>query len=177
VIRDAVGAGLPDDFVARKGVDLEEVDGVQDMDRGGSAIFSLKLLRFVPHRRRQQVALRAEDKARVGVELWEHPAASRSRPRRPPDRRCVAVRRASLHRRAGALDAASPGQPATPVDLDNDGIAEIVVLSDSAGVFVFGPTGAEWNDGDNNPATILPYIAVPGITWAGPPAFANLMRQ
>jgi len=71
-------------------------------------------------------------------------------------------------------NAASPGQPATPLDLDGDGNIEIVALSDSAGVFVFKQDGTEWNDADSNPATIAPYIPVPGIQWAGPPAFADL---
>jgi M6 family metalloprotease-like protein len=177
VIRDAVTQGfLPDDFVGRKGVDLEEADGVQDMDAPGPAAFALGSYFD---------AYRAEPKGRSVFGPKTKPASisnsgvstglniSTSSPRGLSMR--VSVKRdLSYSDVRTRWNAASPGQCATPVDLDNDGTDEIVVLSDSAGVFVFKTDGSEWKDLDANPKTIAPFIAVPGIKWAGPPAFGNL---
>jgi hypothetical protein len=177
VIHDAVIQGfLPDDYVARKGVDLEEADGVQDMDRPGPAAFALGNFfdsfrtgdnnhsAFGPATKPNSAS---NSGAKTGIEIATTSRAGLSMR--------VSVKRDLPYSDVRARwKAASPGQPATPVDLDNDGTPEIVVLSDSAGVFVFNADGTEWNDADANPATIAPYIAVPGIRWAGPPAFANL---
>jgi len=177
VIRDAAEQGyLPDDFVARKGVDLEEADGVQDMDRGGPAAFSLGSFFdsfragdgnqsvFGPGTKPGSVSNAG---AATGVEI-----ATTSR---PGTRMNVTVRREVDYTEARVRwSAASPGQPATAVDLDGNTSVEIVVLSDSAGVFVFNADGTEWDDADNDPLTIEPYIAVPGVEWTGLPAFANL---
>jgi len=177
VIRDAVVQGfLPDDYVARKGVDLEEADGVQDMDQTGPAAFTLgsyfDAFRSEPRSRAlfgptTKPNSDSNSGAPTGIEI------STTSPRGHSMR--VRVRRTLPYTdRRVRWNAASPGQCATPVDLDNDGAPEIVVLSDRAGVYVFKTDGTEWNDADSNPATIAPYIAVPGIEWAGPPAFGNL---
>jgi len=177
VIRDAVTQGfLPDDFVGRKGVDLEEADGVQDMDTPGPAAFSLgsyfDAYRAEPKGRsvfgpKTKPNSLSNSGASTGIEI------STTSPRGLSMR--VNVKRDVPYSDVRARwKAASPGQCATPVDLDNDGADEIVVLSDSAGVFVFKTDGTEWKDLDANPKTIAPYIAVPGIKWAGPPAFGNL---
>jgi M6 family metalloprotease-like protein len=177
VIRDAVEQGfLPDDYAARKGVDLEEADGVQDMDRAGPAAFALGSF-FDSYRVGDEArsvfgpatkpSSGSNSGAPSGIEI------ATTSPSGPSMR--VSVRRELAYSDVRVRwDAASPGQPATFVDLDDDGVREVVVLSDSAGVFVFNAGGGEWNDADSNPATIAPYIAVPGITWTGPPAFANM---
>ncbi|HKW15317.1 MAG TPA: immune inhibitor A domain-containing protein, partial [Candidatus Krumholzibacteria bacterium] len=177
VIRDAVTQGfLPDDFVGRKGVDLEEADGVQDMDSPGPAAFSLgsyfDAFRNEPKGRfmfgpKTKPASIANSGVNTGIDI------STSSPRGLSMR--VSVKRDLAYSDVRTRwNAASPGQCATPVDLDNNGTDEIVVLSDSAGVFVFKDDGTEWNDADANPKTVAPYIAVPNIKWAGPPAFGNL---
>lgn len=177
VIRDAVAQGyLPDDFVARKGVDLEEADGVQDMDAPGNAAFSLgsyfDAFRAEP-KSHSQFGPKTKPNSASSSGTGTGIAISTTSPRGLSMR--VSVSRAlSYSDKRVRWNAASPGQNATPVDLDNDGTPEIVVLSDDAGVFVFKNDGTEWNDADANPATIAPYIAVPGIKWAGPPAFGNL---
>jgi M6 family metalloprotease-like protein len=177
VIRDAVTQGfLPDDYVGRKGVDLEEADGVQDMDSPGPAAFSLGSYFdayrdeprshsvFAPKTKPSSVS---NSGVSTGIEI------ATTSPRGLSMR--VSVKRDLSYSDVRARwNAASPGQCATPVDLDNDGTDEIVVLSDSAGVYVFKSDGTEWKDLDANPKTIAPYIAVPGIKWAGPPAFGNL---
>jgi M6 family metalloprotease-like protein len=177
VVRDAVTQGfLPDDFVARKGVDLEEADGVQDLDRGGPAAFALGNF-FDSYRTgdgNQSTFGPATDPrsvsnagAATGIEI-----ATGSGPGPVMN---VTVRRDIAYDDVRVRwDAASPGQPATPVDLDGDGSVEVVVLSERAGVYVFNADGTEWDDADANPATIAPYIAASGVEWTGPPAFANL---
>jgi M6 family metalloprotease-like protein len=177
VVEDAVRNGyLPDDFVARKGVDLEEADGVQDMDRLGAAAFSLGSFNdsyrtgdgnaslFGPGTKPASVS-NAGVATGITIETLSPPGLTM----RVDIRRDAAFTDARRRWRA-----ASPSQPATLVDLDGDGAAEIVGLSDDAGVFVFTGAGLEWVDGDLDPATIDPFIAVPGASWTGPPAFANL---
>ena len=177
VVRDAVGQGyLPDDFVARKGVDLEEADGVQDLDRPGPAAFALGSFfdsfraannahtRFGPD---TKPASRSNSGAATGIVIETTSA--------PGPTMTVVVRREAAYQDLRARwDASSPAQPPAAVDLDGSGTAEVVALSDDAGVYVFTPDGVEWNDPDSNPATIAPWVAVPGVSWAGPPAFADL---
>ncbi len=177
VVADAIQRGyLPDDFVARKGVDLEEADGVQDMDRAGNAAFSLGSF-FDSYRLgdgnasdfgpKTKPASNSNSGVATGIEI------ETLSPPGPTMR--VAIRRQIPYSETRARwSAASPSQPATAVNLDGAGDAEIVVLSDNAGVYVFNAQGREWVDGDANPSTIAPFISVPGVTWAGPPAFANL---
>ncbi len=177
VVRDAVGQGyLPDDYVARKGVDLEEADGVQDLDRGGPALFALGSF-FDSYRAANDArtlfgpdtkpSSRSNSGAATGIVIETLSA--------PGPAMTVVVRRDVAYQEARARwGASSPAQPPTVVDLDASGTAEIVALSDDAGVYVFTPGGVEWNDPDSNPATIAPFIAVPGVSWAGAPAFADL---
>lgn len=177
VVAEAVASGfLPNDFVSRKGVDLEEADGVQDLDRLGSAAFSLGSF-FDSYRQgdgNSTVFGPATEPASLSnagvatgivIEVLSAPGIVMG----------IDVRREVSYTDARTRwKAASPSQPATIVDLDGAGDAEIVALSDNAGVFVFDAAGAEWVDGDADPATIAPFIAVPGALWTGPPAFANL---
>jgi len=177
VVRDGVGLGYqPDDFVARKGVDLEEADGVQDLDRGGPAAFALGSF-FDSFRASNNAstlfgpgtkpASLSNSGAATGITIETSSA--------PGPAMTVVVRRVVSYQDVRARwDAASPAQPAAVVDLDGSGTAEVVALSDDAGVYLLTPDGVEWNDPDSNPATVAPFIAVPGVSWTGPPAFADL---
>ncbi len=177
VVAEAVATGfLPNDYVARKGVDLEEADGVQDLDRSGSAAFALGSF-FDSYRLGEgnqtvfgpgtKPASMSNAGVATGIEIETLSKARREM-------------RVSVRRDVGYTEsrtrwkAASPSQAASVVNLDGVGDPEIVVLSDDAGVYVFNPAGGEWVDGDNDPATIAPFIPVPGAFWTGPPAFANL---
>jgi len=177
VIREAVNQGyLPNDFVDRKGVDLEEADGVQDLDGPGPAGFALgshwdsyragdnNQTSFTPDTR---PATNANSGVPTGiiVEGISVPGA---------DMQLVLRRDAGYDETRTRFDAASHGQPATAVNFDGAGDMEIVMLADTAGVYVFGPDGLEWVDGDGDPNTIEPYISVPGVFWSGPAAFADL---
>ena len=177
VVADAEAHGyLPDDYAARKGVDLEEADGVQDMDRPGAAAFALGS-HFDSYRVGDEnnpifgpgtkPATRSNAGAETGITVETLSA--------PGTRMRVSIARTTSYAEARTRwAAAATKQPATVVDLDGAGAPEIVTLGDDAGVFILDDTGHEKVDLDANPATIAPFIPVPGVAWIGPPAFANL---
>lgn len=177
VVADAETRGyLPDDYAARKGVDLEEADGVQDLDRPGAAAFALGS-HFDSYRLGDanspvfgpdtKPASRSNAGAATGITVETLS--------RPGLQMRVAIARATSYADARARWSASASkQPASVVDLDAAGMQEIVTLGDNAGVFVLDESGREKVDLDANPATIAPFIPVPGVEWIGPPAFANL---
>ncbi len=177
VVADAAQQGyLPNDYVARKGVDLEEADGVQDMDRPGSSIFGLGSF-FDSYRTGEgnnpvfgpatKPASRTNAGAETGITIEALTVAG--------FRMRVSIGRATSYTDARARwSAPAPNQPATVVNIDGAGATEIVTLGDNAGVFVLDETGHEKVDPDLDPNTIVPFVAVPGVAWSGPPAFANL---
>ncbi len=177
VVTDAAQQGyLPDDYPARKGVDLEEADGVQDMDRPGPSAFALGN-HFDSYRTGDgnnplfgpatKPASNSNAGAATGISIQTVT--------RPGSHMRVTIGRDisydETHVRWGA---SARNQPPSVVDLDLAGSPEIVTLGDDAGVFVFDQTGREKVDPDLNPNTIAPYVAVPGVDWSGPPAFANV---
>jgi hypothetical protein len=167
---------LADDYAARKGVDLEEADGVQDLDRSGSAVLALGS-HFDSYRTGDgndpvfgpssdpSSASNAGAVTGIAVETLSAPGF----------RMRVSIGRNTSYAETRARWSASArNQPPTVVNLDDAGAQEIVTLGDNAGVFVLDDTGREKVDPDANPNTIAPFIAVPGAEWIGPPAFANL---
>lgn len=177
VVADAEARGyLPDDYPARKGVDLEEADGVQDLDRPGAAAFALGS-HFDSYRLgddndpvfgpETKPASRSNAGAETGITVETLSA--------PGVRMRVSLARATPYSDARARWSASGSkQPASLLNLDALATQEIVTLGDDAGVFILDETGHEKVDVDANPATIAPYIPVPGVKWIGPPAFVNL---
>ncbi len=177
VVADAAQMGyLPNDYPARKGVDLEEADGVQDLDRPGSAAFALGS-HFDSYRlgdgnnpvfgpdTAPASLTNAGVETGITIETLSAPGA----------RMRVAIGRAMAYDDIRARWSASArNQPPTVVDLDLASPPEIVTLGDDAGVFILDPTGREIVDPDLDPNTIAPFIAVPGVRWNGPPAFANV---
>jgi M6 family metalloprotease-like protein len=177
VIRQNLDAGyLPDDFVQRKGVDLEEADGVQDLDGGGFVGFIFgnhfdsfrsgdgNANAFGPTTNPNSnsnggavTGITMTDVSAIGHEMTLR--LSRSAPY------------AETRTRWGAYGAL---QPATASDIDGDGDLEIVVLADTGLVFVFNGDGTEYDDADSDPQTIDPYITAAGALWAGPPALGDL---
>ncbi|HEU4928998.1 MAG TPA: FG-GAP-like repeat-containing protein, partial [Candidatus Krumholzibacteria bacterium] len=177
VVADAEARGyLPDDYAARKGVDLEEADGVQDLDRPGSAAIALGS-HFDSYRLGDEnnpvfgpgtkPASRTNAGAETGVtvETLSEPGL----------RMRVSIARSNPYTDTHTRWSASASkQAASVVDLDAAGTPEIVTLGHDAGVFILDESGREKVDLDANPATIEPFIALPGVDWIGPPAFANL---
>lgn len=176
VIRETTAAGyLPNDFVERKGVDLEEADGVQDMDSGGSAAFALGSY---------YDSYRAGDGNQTAFGPDTKPASDSNAGIRtgivvdnisvPGHMMTCRVRlEADYADHRVRFNASALGQPPTVFDLDGDGNAEIAVLTDSARVYLFDGNGAEYNDADADPATIAPFDQAAG-EWAGPGAAGDL---
>jgi hypothetical protein len=177
VVRETLAAGyLPNDFADRKSVDLEEADGVQDMDAGGDPYFVLGSYwdsyrfgddnqnAFGPDTRPSSTS-NTGIRTGIVVDNISVPGAMMT---------CRIRLDNSYADHRARWDASSVGQPATVVDLDNAGGPEIVVLSDSGSVYVLNNGGGEYVDGDSDPSTIEPYIVAVGAEWVGPPAFADL---
>ncbi len=177
VVTDAEERGyLPDDYSARKGVDLEEADGVQDLDRPGAAALALGA-HFDSYRLGDgnQPVFGPDTKPASGSNAGAKTGISVETLSVPGFRMRISIARASAYTDTRTRwPASARKQPATVVDLDAAGAQEIVTLGDDAGVYVLDETGREKTDLDANPATIEPFIAVPGAQWIGPPAFANL---
>jgi M6 family metalloprotease-like protein len=176
VIRETTNAGfLPNDFVERKGVDLEEADGVQDMDGGGVAAFTLGSF-FDSYRSgdgNQNAFGPGTDPSslsnagvRTGIAIEDISAPGLVMT-------CVVRLEAPYDDHRVRWDASTQSQPASVLDVDGDGDTEIAVLADSGRVYLFDETGAEYLDGDADPTTIAPFLDI-GSSWAGPPALADV---
>jgi M6 family metalloprotease-like protein len=177
VVEQNVEAGyLPNDFVDRKGVDLEEADGVQDLDTGGFVGFIYgshfdsfrsgdgNANSFGPTTKPNSTSnggavtgITIDNISAVGTKMTLD--LSRAIPYSESRTRWVA---------------SGESQPATVGDIDGDGDLEIVVLADTGMVYVFNPDGTEYDDADADPSTIDPYLTAPGALWAGPPALGNV---
>lgn len=174
VIRQNIDAGfLPNDFSSRKGVDLEEADGIQDMD--GTSLD----LSFGSH----FDAFREGNNARFGPDTepgsWGNSGASsgiviRDISAADSFMTCVIQIDRNYEETRTRWRAAGEFQPATPVDLDGFMPEEIVVFADTGRVYAFGPDGREFIDKDGNPDTVEPYFVAPGAVWVGPPAFGDV---
>jgi M6 family metalloprotease-like protein len=180
VIRQNTAAGyLPNDFVDRKGVDLEEADGVQDLDGGGFSGFIFgnhfdsfragdgNATRFGP-------ATKPNTSSNSGVPsgiVIDNVSVIGSRMTFDLSR---SIGYDEIRRR---WVAAGDAQPPSIADIDDDGDVEIVVLADTGLVYVFNTDGSEYDDADADPSTIEPYIAAAGAIWAGPPALGDLDGQ
>jgi hypothetical protein len=175
VIREAMDSGfLPDDFVSRKGVDLEEADGIQDLDGTEDLSFSFGSYwdsyrqghndRFAPDTNPSSDAysgavtgITIDGISRPGT--WMDLDVSFSLP---------------YTENRVRWEALGNGQPPTPVNLDGGSEIEVMVLADSGLVYAFHADGSEYIDGDANPLTIEPFLSAPNALWTGPPAFGDL---
>ncbi len=156
VIRQMAATGhLPNDFVSQKGVDLEEADGVQDLDGLGDPVLLRESLRQLPAgeqhrlRARHQAGHRRELRSLHGVTVDEISQTGRVMTCRisfaPP-----------YEETRTRWAAGGSYQPPSLVDLDDAGGLEIVVFADTSDVYAFDADGREFVDSDGNPETIGP---------------------
>ena len=177
VVRETLEAGfLPNDFVERKGVDLEEADGVQDMDGVGVPAFTLGSF-FDSYRSGDgnqnafgpdtDPASISNGGVRTGILIEDISA--------PGFAMTCVVRIDAAHDDARARwEADVTAQPATVLDFEGDDSGEIAVLADEGDIYLFNSALTEFQDGDANPATIEPFNSV-GAAWAGPPAVGDVI--
>ena len=176
VIRQAITTGyLPNDFVSRKGVDLEEADGVQDLDgrsepfSSGSHFDSFRETNNTTFGPDTQPRTFANSGARTGITITDISETGR-------------VMTCTISFAAPYVESKmrwlAPGtyQPPSGVDLYGSDGLEIVVFADTADVYAFfwDGTGLGFVEVDGNPETIDPYISAPGARWVGPPAFGDI---
>ncbi|UCH82780.1 MAG: T9SS type A sorting domain-containing protein [Candidatus Latescibacterota bacterium] len=174
VILQAIAAGhLPNDFVTRKGVDLEEADGIQDMDMNSGPFASGSHFDSYRDGNNQIFGPETRPASMSNTAAWTGIEVSDISPPGPVMTGTIAVTReySEVRRRWAARGA---WQPPSVVNLDGSGDLEIVVFADTGYVYAFSSDGSEFVDADGDPATIDPYIAAPGATWIGPPAFGDI---
>jgi M6 family metalloprotease-like protein len=177
VVEQNLEAGyLPNDFVERKGVDLEEADGVQDMDGGGFVGFIFgshfdsfrsgdgNANSFGPT---TQPSSSSNGGAATGIAIENVSAVG-------TDMTFTLSRRIPYAETRTRWNANGRSQPASTGDLDGDGNLEIVVLADTGLVYAFNADGSEFVDSDSDPETIEPFVVAAGAVWTGPPALGNV---
>ena len=167
IISSIEEGGYPNDDASRKGVDLEEADGVQDLDRpGGKYSFGSYLdsfregnnTRFGPETTPSTVN---NGGVPTGI-LFDQISAAGTRMDfllrfEPP----VEFIRADFEGRVGDL---SP----VPADIDLDGVSDLVIAADTGLVLVSFLAGSEnWNP------DIDTLLHVEGAFWTGPPILCN----
>lgn len=161
-----LSGGRPNDEPGRKGVDLEEADGIQDLDRpGGQYAFGSY---FDSFREGSATAFgpstapssAANSGTHSGVAIENIPAAA---PLAAFDIRFAGAlprRDASVGGLAGLL---SP----VPADLDGDAGEELVVLADTGLIHIVDDAGgSDWE-------ASIRTISVPGAVWAASPVVAD----
>ena len=148
VIRQTIDMGsLPNDFASRKGVDLEEADGIQDLD-SNSGVFSFGS-HFDSFREGNNTAFTPGSKpsseansfAPTGVMVTGISDVGRYMSFD------FAVSR-SFDETRTRWQGASRFQPPAAFDFGNNAALEVIALSDTLGVFVFNDDGTEFFDGD-----------------------------
>ena len=174
VIRQMADTGhLPNDFVSRKGTDLEEADGVQDLD-GLNDPFSLGSYfdsfreptnaEFGPG---TKPATDSNSGGATGITVGSISKAG-------PVMTCTVTFAPPYEEARTRWPERSSYQAPSLLDLDGKDGLEIITLSDTANVYAFNSDGSEFVDKDSQPATVEPYITAPGARWIGPPAVGDI---
>jgi M6 family metalloprotease-like protein len=169
VITQKLASGRrPEDDPARKGVDLEEADGIQDLDRpGGAHAFGSYYDSF-----------REGGNARFGIDT-DPSSANNARVRTgiiideisgpaPVMTFTVRFQRPFVEVWADMAGGATDLSP-VPVDLDGMNGEELVVPAGEGRLYVVAAAGEGGWDG-----SVETLVYVPGVTWAASPVFADM---
>jgi len=174
VIRQMAATGhLPNDFASQKGVDLEEADGVQDLDglgdpfSFGSHFDSFRLGNNTTFGPATKPATVSNSGASTGITVGDISRTGRLMT-------CTISFAPPYEETRTRWVSGGSYQPPSLIDLDGDGGLEIVAFGDTANVYAFDAEGLEFVDLDSNPQTIEPYIVAPGARWIGAPAFGDI---
>jgi len=174
VIRQMTETGfLPNDFVSRKGADLEEADGVQDLDglndpfSLGSYFDSFRESNNATFGPRTKPATDSNSGGPTGITIGDISKIGRVMT-------CTVTFAPSYEETRTRWPDRASYQPPSLLDLDGAAGVEIVTLSDTANVYAFNADGSEFVDKDGQAATVEPYITAPGARWVGPPAVGDI---
>jgi len=174
VIRQMAATGhLPNDFASQKGVDLEEADGVQDLDglgdpfSFGSHFDSFRLGNNTTFGPATKPATVSNSGASTGITVGDISRTGRLMT-------CTISFAPPYEETRTRWVSGGSYQPPSLIDLDGDGGLEIVAFGDTANVYAFDAEGLEFVDSDGRPETIEPYIVAPGARWIGAPAFGDI---
>lgn len=168
IVRRLESGGRPQDDPARKGVDLEEADGIQDLDRpGGKYAFGSHYDSFREGynvRFGIDTAPSSANNAGVGTGIVLDDISA------PAPVMTFAVRflrpfESVRSEVAGSIGALSP----IPVDLDGAGGEELVIPAQPGLLYLIGEAGSgDWEGGVDT------LVHLPGEMWAGSPVFADM---
>jgi len=174
VILQNLDAGLlPNDFSSRKGVDMEEADGLQDMDGKsgpfafGSHFDSFRLGNNATFDPTTAPNSASNSFAASGIAVVNISAVDSFMT-------CtVQIARSYTETRTRWM-APAAYQPPTPLNLDATGAEELLVFADTGRVYAFSADGNEFLDRDSDPSTIEPYFSAPDAVWVGAPAIGDI---
>lgn len=169
VIRRAIeSGGYPNDDAMWKGVDIEEADGIQDLDGPGGAFAFGSFYdsfqkgnndRFGTHTSPSSMS---NGGAETGIELDEisapgHFMTFRARFSPPMD-----FKRGEF---AGDCGRLSP----IPADIDDDGLEELVIAADTGLIYIAPGAGSEdWT------GQVAKIAGIEGALWSGPPVLGDI---
>lgn len=169
VITEKLAIGRrPEDDPARKGVDLEEADGIQDLDRpGGTHAFGSYFDSFREGGNTRfgidtEPSSANNAEVRTGIIIDEISAPA-------PVMTFTVHFELPLEAVRGEMDGNIRNLSPIPVDLDGVGGEELVVPLDEGSIVVAGE--ADEGSWDGGAETLC---SISGVTWAGSPVFADI---
>ncbi len=169
VIAQRLASGRrPEDDPARKGVDLEEADGIQDLDRPGGAHAFGSYYDSFREGANARFGVDTDPSSRnnagvaTGIVIADISAPAPVMTFTVRFERSFGLVRAEM---AGSIGGLSP----VPVNLDGQGGEELVVPADGGSLHLIAAAGeGEWD------GSVETLAHVPGVTWAGSPVFADI---
>jgi M6 family metalloprotease-like protein len=172
ILANLTSGHLPNDFAERKGVDLEEADGIQDLD--GLGFFSQGSY-YDSFRKGHNDSFGPDTKPSSDSNGGVPTGIVLSGISKPDSFMTLDVDFANPYVSSSTTwNDSTPRQPPTAVDLDGDGRSELLVMAAGGRVYAFNSDGTEYVDRDGDPRTISPYFTAPGAEWVGAAAAGDM---